>query len=290
MTNHMEQDKKSIEPNSTAVRTALWRALHVQIDSLPHIFDDEIGIKLVAPSDGWQKRPDMDPDFTKRVRISIAARARFIEDLVIEQCQKGITQYVILGAGLDTFAQRIPDIASTMQIFEIDQPDTQIWKQQRLIELGFGIPHWLHFVPVDFEKDSSWWDILVGSGFDTNKPAVIACTGVSMYLTHDAILAMLRPMTKLISGSKLAMTFLLPMELVEAEDQQLLEISLKGAQRSGNPFKSFFSPEAMLDVAKEAGFNDAVIVSKTDLVNRYFTGRTDTISPASGEEFLVVTI
>jgi methyltransferase (TIGR00027 family) len=286
----MEQYKKSIEPNSTAVRTALWRALHVQIDSLPHIFDDEIGIKLVAPSDEWQKRPDMDPDFTKRVRISIAARARFIEDLVIEQCKKGINQYVILGAGLDTFAQRIPDIASTLQIFEIDQPDTQIWKQKRLIELGFGIPHWLHFVPDDFEKDSSWWDNLVSSGFDTNKPAVIACTGVSMYLTRDAILAMLRPMTKLVSGSKLAITYLLPMELVEVEDQQLLEISLKGAQRSGNPFKSFFSPEAMLEVAKEAGFNDAVIVSKNDLIIRYFTERTDFLSPASGEEFLFVTI
>ena len=136
----MEQDRKVIEPNHTAVRTALWRALHVQVDSAPHIIEDEIGLKLVAPQDGWQQRPDMDPDFTRRVRVSIAARARFVEDLVVEQSEKGIRQYVILGAGLDTFAQRRPEIAGNMQIFEIDQPDTLAWKRQRLIELGFSVP------------------------------------------------------------------------------------------------------------------------------------------------------
>lgn len=251
MNTDMEQNKKIAEPDHTAVRTALWRALHVQIDSWPHIIEDEIGLKLVAPNDGWQQRPDMDPDFTRRVRVSIAARARFVEDLVIEQSKKGIDQYVILGAGLDTFAQRRPEIASRLQIFEIDQPDTQIWKQQRLIELGFGIPKWLRFVPVDFEADSSWWEKLKNSGFDTNKPAVIACTGVSMYLTQDAILAILRQVTRLAPDSKLAMTFLLPIELVDEEDQPLLQISIKGAQSSGTPFKSFFSPEEMLDQAKK---------------------------------------
>jgi O-methyltransferase involved in polyketide biosynthesis len=118
----MEQDKN---PDNTAVRTALWRAMHVQVDSSPHIIEDEVGFQLVAPPDGWRRRPDMDPDFTSRLRASIVLRARFIEDLVIEQRK----QYVILGAGLDTFAQRRPDVASTLQVFEIDQPDTQTWKR-----------------------------------------------------------------------------------------------------------------------------------------------------------------
>jgi len=285
----MEQDKKAIEPDNTAVRTALWRALHVQVDPQPHIIEDEIGLQLIAPNDGWHQRPDMDTNFTRRVRVSMAARARFVDDLVIDQSKKGITQYVILGAGLDTFAQRRPDIAANLQLFEIDRPDTQTWKQQRLLELGFGIPEGLHFVPVNFETDSSWWNKLVLSGFDRSKPAVIACAGVSMYLTRDANLAMLRQVKSLAAGSILALTFLLPLELVEEEDKQLLQISMKGAQSSGNPFISFFSPEAILELAKESGFENAEVVSKVDMVKSYFADRTDQLSPASGEEFLLAT-
>ena len=134
MINKMEQNKKTTEPDSTAVRTALWRALHALVDAKPYILEDEIGLKLIAPSNGWQERPDM--KYTKRLRASIIARARFVEDLIIEQSKKGTSQYVILGAGLDTFTQRRSDFASKLQIYEIDRHDTLTWKQQRLIELG----------------------------------------------------------------------------------------------------------------------------------------------------------
>src|SRR5713226_851367 len=93
-------------------------------------------------------------------QVAIVARARFVEDLVIEQAGHGVRQYVILGAGLDTFAQRRPDVASTLRIFKVDRPGPQAWKRQRLIDLGFGIPDWLRLVPVNFETDSSWWDQL----------------------------------------------------------------------------------------------------------------------------------
>ena len=94
-------------PDSTAVRTALWRALHILNDSPPHVFEDEVGLKLAAPDEGWRNRPDMSA-FTRPFRASILARARFVEDLVVEQAARGVGQYVILGAGLDTFAQRRP--------------------------------------------------------------------------------------------------------------------------------------------------------------------------------------
>src|ERR1700756_3341079 len=99
------QDQQMPAPDSTAVRVALWRALHVEVDPPPHVFDDEVGLKLVAPDPAWRSRPDMSP-FTRPFRASIVARARFIEDLVAEQAARGVGQYVILGAGLDTFAQR----------------------------------------------------------------------------------------------------------------------------------------------------------------------------------------
>ena len=203
-------DEQAREPESTAVRVALWRALHVEIDPPPHVLEDEIGLQLVAPDDGWRARPDMDPDGTRGFRASIVARARFIEDLVAEQAGRGVTQYVLLGAGLDTFAQRSPEIASRMRVFEVDQPGPQAWKRQRLTELGFGVPDWLRLVPVDFEAERVMVAGTRRGGFDPGRPAVVASTGVSMYLSKDATAATLRQLAGLAPGSTLAMTFLLP--------------------------------------------------------------------------------
>jgi len=286
---NMKENKKIIEPDNTAVRTALWRAMHVQVDAKPYILEDEIGFQLIAPNEDWQKRPDMHPEFTKRLRASMVARARFMEDLMMEQHKKGINQYVILGAGLDTFAQRRPDIASNLQIFEIDQPDTQTWKQQRLTELGLPIPSTLHFVSVNFET-SSWWEELLKAGFDFSQPAVVVSTGVTLYLTREAILSTLKQINTLASGSVLAMSFYLPNELMEEEDKFLQQISEKGARESGTPFVSFFSPTEVLALALEAGFKDAKTVSTPDIEQLYFKDRTDHLRPASGEVFLVATL
>src|SRR3954470_15801492 len=163
-------EKAKIEPDSTAIRVALWRALHLELDELPHVFEDEVGLKLAAPEDGWRSRPDMSV-FTRPFRASIVARARFIEDLVEEQAARGVEQYVILGAGLDTFAQRRPELASRLLVFEIDRPGPQAWKRQRLLDLGLGIPSFLRLVPVDFERGDAWWERLAQAGFDTKRPA-----------------------------------------------------------------------------------------------------------------------
>ena len=282
----MGQTEKIIEPDNTAVRTALWRALHKQADTAPHILDDEIGLKLIAPPDGWHERPDM--RFTKRLRASIVARSRFIEDLIIGQSQQGICQYVVLGAGLDTFAQRRPDIASKLQIYEIDQPDTLTWKRQRLDELGFGVPDYLHFVRVDFET-SSWWEELLKAGFDTSQPAVVVCTGVSLYLTEEAIVSTLNQVATLAPGSTLAMTFYLPIELLDEEDRSMQEMAEKGARAAGTPFISFFAPNEILDLAYKTGFKKAKTISTKDMEQLYFAGRTDNLLPASGEVFLLAT-
>ncbi|HWI47913.1 MAG TPA: class I SAM-dependent methyltransferase [Rummeliibacillus sp.] len=283
------KDKQNTVPDNTAVRVALWRALHVQIDSLPHVLEDEVGLKLVAPEDNWHRRPDMDPKSTSGFRASIVARARFIEDLVTEQLGQGVNQYVILGAGLDTFAERRPEIVSRMKVFEVDQPETQNWKKKRLIELGFGIPEWLQLVPVDFEAGSSWWEQLKTAGFDASRPAVVASTGVTQYLTKDAIFSTLRQVAMLAPGSMLAMTFLLPFEQTEPEIKKDVEEAEKGARSSGTPFISFFTPQEMIELAREAGFREARHVSSADLNERYFTGRTDGLWLPSGEEFLIAT-
>ena len=274
-------------PDNTAVRTALWRALHVESDAPPHVFEDIVGLQLAAPEEGWQNRPDMSP-FTRPFRASIVARARFIEDLVEEQAAAGVGQYIILGAGLDTFAQRRPGLAARLRVFEIDQPGPQAWKRQRLIELGLGIPSFLQLVPVDFEAGDMWWERLAASGFDSQRPAVVAATGVSMYLTLEAITATLRQVAALAPGSTLAMSFMLPIELTDPEIRPGVERAAAGARASGTPFISFFTPDEMLALARAAGFKEVRHVSAAALAERYFAGRTDGLRPPNNAEELLV--
>ena len=282
-------DEQKATADGTAVRVALWRAMHVQVDSPPHVLEDEIGLQLAAPDDGWRSRPDMDPAATSWFRAGIVARARFVEDLVAEQAAQGVAQYVILGAGLDTFAQRKPEIASHLRVFEVDQAGPQAWKRRRLVELGFGVPDWLRLVPVDFEAGGSWWDQVAAAGFDPGQPAVVVSTGVTMYLTKDANVATLRQMAGLAPASTFATTFLLPTELLEEELRPGFEAAERGARASGTPFLSLYTPDDMLALARDAGFRDAQHVSAVIFNERYFAGRTDGLRTSRGEELLVAT-
>jgi methyltransferase (TIGR00027 family) len=278
----------ALEPDSTAVRTALWRALHLEVDAPPHVLDDRIGLQLAAPDPDWRRRPDMNEYATPGVRASIVARARFIDDLVSEQADLGVEQYVLLGAGLDTFAQRRPEIASRITVFEVEQPGPQAWKRQRLTDLGFGVPEWLRLVPVDFET-TSWWDALLANGFDANKPAVVASLGVSMYLTREATAAVLHQGAALSPGSTLAMTFMQPVELVDPEEQVIHRATDAAARAAGTPFISYYSPDDILAIARDIGFASARHVTAADYTRRYFADRTDGLKPFTTEELLVAT-
>lgn len=281
-------DHADTSPDSTAVRVALWRALHVEVDPPPHVLEDLLGLALAAPEAGWRERPDMNPQFTKAFRASIVARARFIEDLVAEQAGKGVGQYVILGAGLDTFAQRRPEIAARLRVFEVDRPGPQAWKRRRLVELGYGVPDRLRLVPVDFEAGDAWLHKLAAAGFDAAQPAVVVSTGVSMYLTKEAVIATLRQVAALAAGSTFVMSFLLPLEMADPEVRPGLERAVQGARASGTPFISFFTPQEMLQLAREAGFKEARHVSAGMLAERYFADRSDGLRPPNNAEELLV--
>jgi methyltransferase (TIGR00027 family) len=276
-----------VEPDNTAVRVALWRALHVQSDARPHVFVDEVGLQLADPGEGWRSRPDMSP-FTRPFRASIVGRARFIEDLVSEQIGLGVGQYVILGAGLDTFAQRRAELGSRVTVFEIDRPGPQEWKRRRLVELGFGVPAFLRFVPVDFEAGDGWWERLTAAGFEPGRPAVVASTGVSMYLTMDAIAATLRQVATLAAASTFAMSFMLPIDLADPEVRPGIERAIAGARANGTPFLSFLTPSEMVAMARDAGFKDVQHVSAAALAQRYFAGRSDGLRPPNNAEELIV--
>jgi methyltransferase (TIGR00027 family) len=159
-----------------------------------------------------------------------------------------------------------------------------------LVELGFGLPQWLKFVPVDFEAGTSWYQSLLAEGFSADAPAVVASTGVSMYLTRDANFETLRQVARLAPGSTFAMTFLLPFERADANDRRGLEQSAQGARASGTPFISFFEPAELLELAREAGFREARHVSAASIAQRYFAERSDGLRPPlNGEEILLAT-
>ncbi|MFO0583701.1 MAG: class I SAM-dependent methyltransferase [Anaeromyxobacter sp.] len=281
-------DRNPVEPDDTAVRVALWRALHVLADPPPHVLVDEVGLRLATPEEGWRGRPDMSP-FTRPFRASILARARFLEDHVAAEVARGVGQYVILGAGLDTFAQRRQDLAARLRVFEVDRPGPQAWKRERLEALGLGVPPGLSLVPVDFEAgDDAWWKKLVAAGFDAARPGVVASTGVSMYLTREAVAATLRQVAALAPGSTLVMSFLVPIELADPEVRPGIERAAAGARASGHPWLSFFTGPEIVALARECGFRTAAHVSAEELAERYFAGRADGLRPPRNSEELLV--
>ena len=174
-----------------------------------------------------------------------------------------------------------------MQVFEIDQPGAQAWKRQRLVETGHGVPDHLHLVPVDFEDDGDWWQAMQDSGFDPASRAVVSSSGVSMYITEDATRSTLRQLAQMAPGSLVAMTFMLPFELVDAAERPGLEGAARGAQASGTPWISFYSPEAIVTLASEAGFADVRHMSTAEIAEPYLVGRPDGLRASNGEGVLL---
>ena len=277
------------EPDPTAVRTALWRALHLEIDPPPHVMEDRLALPLTGSED-WRGRPDMHPARTARARASIVARARFIEDLVEEESRHGVDQYVLLGAGLDTFAQRRPELADQVHVFEIDSPLSQAWKRRRLEDLGLACPDRPCFVPFDFEWNQSWVQAAALGGFRPDRPSVIASAGVSLYLTQEAICRTLGQVAALAAGTVLAMTFQLPLDHLEPEERPGMEATLRHAAQAGTPFLSLLAPEVAVALAHQAGFREVTHVSSPQLTARYFQSRSDGLRPSSAEEILVARV
>ncbi|HNP57999.1 MAG TPA: SAM-dependent methyltransferase [Gordonia sp. (in: high G+C Gram-positive bacteria)] len=272
------------DADSTAVRTALWRALHVLVDDEPHVLDDPIGLQIADVDDDWRTRPDMDPARTGANRASIVARARAVEDTL---ASSGAGQYVVLGAGLDTYAQRHP---GGVRVFEVDAPATSAWKRGRLAELGFECSGQLSLVPVDFEAGESWLAEAVEAGLDPASPVVVSMLGVTMYLTREAVLATLRQAASLPPGSTTVFTYSRPIEMAPPEVRPFLEVAFRGAAESGHPWLTLLTPDEAADLAREAGFAEVQVVTSNDLHDRYFAGRTDGLSPVGGEDLVIASV
>jgi methyltransferase (TIGR00027 family) len=275
-------------PDSTAERVALWRAAHTVLDDPPHVLVDDVGLRLADPGERWLDRPDMGPS-SARNRASMVARARLAEDVVATAAAEGVRQYVILGAGLDTFAQREAARWPDLRVFEIDQPAVQSWKGDRLDDLGLPRDQ-LVMVPVDFETGDDWPAALAAAGFDAAAPAVVAVLGVTMYLTRAATVELLRRVAALAPGSRVVLTVAPPAEDVEAAERPVLAMVERGAAASGHPWRSHFSLDDIAALAVAAGLRDPEPVHAGALAARYFAGRPDGLRPSSIEVVLTATV
>ena len=282
-------------PDLTAIGAAFGRAAHVIVDKPQFVFEDTLSIKLaenevvraanLLGSDGSLL---VQKEYTRVWwRSAFVARARLVEDLVIKHLENGVSQYVILGAGLDTFAQRRREVMMRLRLFEIDEPGTQRWKQRRLRELALPTPPNHRFVPVDFESGQSWVAALATAGFSPGEPSVIASTGVSQYITVDAMSETFRQVAGLARGTVFISTFIPPADLIDPEERPYRALTEQSAASKGHPWTSFYTPGDVISIASEAGFDNVHHVAASELDARYFNNRADELRAKSGENLIV---
>lgn len=258
-------------PSATARGAALARALHQILDH-PRVLDDPLALAMVGGSPGeLQAGADRG---ARASRAFIALRSRYAEDRLAAAVARGLRQYVVLGAGLDTYAYRHPHAASGLRVFEVDHPATQRWKRARLDAAGIAVPASTVYVPVDFETQTLAGQ-LQRSGFRTDRPAFFSMLGVAIYLTEGAVTDTLRYVASCAAGSEIVFSFSLP-------DAHLDEAALARRERSrarmaaiGEPWLTFFEP-AMLESRLHAlGFGAVDILTAEQANRMYFSNRAD---------------
>jgi methyltransferase (TIGR00027 family) len=206
-------------------------------------------------------------------------RGRFAEDRLEWARQRGVEQYVILGAGLDTFALRYVNDLGKLVVFEVDDPPMQAWKRRRIAELGLSVPESLRFIPCDFET-MSIGDALEHDLFLPRSPAFVSWLGVTQYLTKDAIAQTLQWASTLAFGSEIVFTFVLPTEEARTWAQNALE---------GVRFETFFTSDEITSLVNEVGLTVAELLTTDEANRRYFANRSDDLRASSSEVSIVAT-
>ncbi len=225
----------------TAQRVAIRRAAHQLLDQ-PRVLDDPLALRIIGSEAAEELRsnPKEHHAFSRAFRAFMAARSRYAEDELARAVAHGVRQYVVLGAGLDTFAYRNPHPG--LRVFEVDHPATQAWKREQLQAAGIAIPPALTFVPIDFERQTLA-DGLGGAGFDLGAAAFYSWLGVTPYLTREACMSTLSFVAKMPAGSGVVFDFAVDPALLNAGQREALDALSKRVAGYGEPFQLFFDPE-----------------------------------------------
>jgi len=262
--------------SNTALGVAGLRAAHQIIDGEPKILDDPVALKLFdAEAVGRMKASaeKLHARGASALRAHVVLRSRYAEDRLREAVMRGVRQYVLLGAGYDTFAYRQPEWAKDLRVYEVDQPASQHAKRERLSVAGVSTPNNLEFVPVDFEKETVR-DGLTRSTFDTTAPAFFSWLGVTMYLTLDAVTTVLGFVASLPPSTEIVFTFAQPVRWFE--NPSLIALA---AAAAGEPWITRLAPEEVVAMVERAGFSAIEFLTRDEAMIRYFNGRRDGLEP-----------
>ena len=265
-------------PSRTAQRVAVRRAAHQLLDR-PLVFEDPYALKIIGPDAAAATLAKADGRVSASFRAFMAVRSRYSEDELANAVARGVRQYVVLGAGLDTFAWRNhwPDL----QVFEVDFPATQHWKRQRLANVGMDMPPTLTFAPVDFESQTLA-DGLRAAGFRTDRPAYFSWLGVTMYLTREAFESTLSFIGALTAGSGVTFDYAVERSELSLFEKLALDRLERKVAAMGEPFQLFFRPAELAANMRRFGFHEIEDLGSDDLNARYLAGRADGLKLRGG--------
>ncbi len=241
--------------SGTAERVAMRRAAH-QLYDTPLIFEDPLALRILSEEAAARVRGEAQEEQTawaRGFRLFMATRSRLAEEELARAFEHGVRQYVVLGAGLDTFAYRNP--FTELRVFEVDHPDTQAWKRERLRHGGIAIPESMRFAPVDFERDTLAHG-LEAVGFHRDEPAFFSWLGVVPYLTRDAAFATLRFIAGMPRGSGVVFDYAIPRELMNEIERRAFDALAERVARAGEPFRLFFDPAKLEAELRTMGFSE----------------------------------
>ncbi|MBE1494682.1 methyltransferase (TIGR00027 family) [Amycolatopsis lexingtonensis] len=262
----------------TAFTAAAARAAHLLVDAEPYIFADSFAVTLLGARAEdllvYHRLHGTHPVLAG-ARAEALCRSRFTEERL---SHSGIDQYLILGAGLDSFAYRT--VPGRFRVFEVDHPATQVVKRELLAAAGIAEPASVTFVPVDFEADPLR-ERLVQSGLDLFRPVFVSWLGVTMYLTREAIAATLTDLGRFAPGSEIVADHLLPAELRDAAGNGYAEAVGPVAAAGGEPWHTVLSPAAFADLLRAAGFEVLEQAGQRQSIAARLWERTDALRPVA---------
>jgi methyltransferase (TIGR00027 family) len=277
-------------PSRTAILSAVARAVHRE-EPAPWVIYDYLALPL-AGQEGLalldRMRAQVPQPYLLAFSRWMCVRARFAEDIAEQAATTGTAQYVILGAGLDSFAYRRGDLLRRLRVFEVDHPATQAWKRRRLAELGVQLPAGLVFAPVDFERQTLR-EGLAQAGFGFGQLAVVSWLGVTMYLTLDAIRATLATLAGCQPGTRVVLTYNQPTAVLTGSTAQIAATFAALAADMGEPFLSRLLPTEIAQLLHEHGFGQITDFGPDQARAAYFPKQAD-VEIAGAQRLIAATV